>query len=509
MVELVSNRRIVKNTLLLYVRMIFVMAVGLYTSRLVLDALGVEDYGLYTVVGGIVALFAIINNALSAGTSRFITYELGKGEVERLKNTFSAAFAIHAFIAIVVLVLAETVGLWYVNNILVVPVGRIGVANWLYQFAVMASMLSLTQVPYSASIIAHERMGVYAYVGIVEAIFKLIMVIYLTRVKEADRLLFYGAILCIWNVCLQIFYRVYCKRNFVEGTLRLVIDKSYYKSMISFSLWDMLGSMCVTGYSQGVNLLINFFFGVAVNAARGIAMQVENAMTQFSNNFTVAVGPQITKLFSVGETKRMMDLVRGSSRYSFILLATISLPMFVEADYVLGLWLKEVPEFSVVFLRWLILCNLVRGYARPVVQAVHASGNIKWLNLYAGGTSMCLNLPLAYVCYLFGGPPYSCYIICFCINIICNYLELIVLKREVDFSIMKFTKDVYIRGIIIAGMSLTAMYGVYCLISIHPFILLILVCLTSVIVMGIGTYIIGMDKQDRGKVVAFVKSKIR
>lgn len=506
--EITSNKRIAQNTLMLYIRMIFVMAVSLYTSRLVLDILGVEDYGLYSVIGGIVALFAVINGALSSGTSRFITFELGKGNIERLSKTFSASFTIHSLIALIVLLLAETIGLWYVNNILVIPEGRLWVANWLYQFSILTSILSLTQVPYSASIIAHEKMNVYAYVGITEAIFKLLMVVFLSYIVNFDKLLFYGAILCLWNICLQLFYRFYCKRHFVECNLIIVKDKSYYKSMLSFSLWDLIGSMCGTGNSQGINLLINFFFGVTVNAARGIAMQVEMALTQFSNNFTLAVGPQITKLYSVGDTDKMMSLVKESSKYAFLLLATVSLPVFQKAEYILEIWLKEVPEYTVIFLRLLIICYLIRGFARPVVHAVHASGNIKWLNLYSGLTSISLIVPLSYISYLNGLPPYFCYIISAVVYIICNYLELIVLKREVNFSITDYTFNVYMRAGIISIIAYIIMYIVDSLLKIHPFIRLIIVCITCVIIMSLVTYIIGLNAEGRKKVISFIKAKL-
>ncbi|WP_291533170.1 hypothetical protein [Bacteroides sp.] len=503
-----SNRRIAKNTLFLYIRMLFVMAVTLYTSRLVLDALGIEDYGLYNVVGGIVSIFAIINGALSSGSSRFITFELGRGDKERLGKTFSASFLIHTAIALIVFVLAETIGLWYVNNVLVVPEGRLVVANWLYQFSVLTCMLSLTQVPYSACIIAHEEMNIYAFVGIAEAVFKLLMVLFLTTIDSFDRLLFYGAMICGWQISLQFFYRFYCKRKFEECRLRIVNEKHYYKSMLRFSLWDVMGTICITGYAQGINLMINFFFGVVVNAARGIALQVEMAVSQFSNNFMVAVGPQITKLFSLGETEKMMSLVRGSSKYSFLMFCTISLPLFLKIDYVLGLWLKEVPEYSAIFIRCLMLCNMVRAFARPVVLAVHASGNIKWLNLYAGGASILLNLPLSYTAYILGFPPYACYVVCFFVNILCNYLELIVLRRQIPFSIGRYTRMVYMRSLVIVAISMVCMLGVSNITSSYPFFSLVTVCCTSVVTMAVCTYYIGMNKEDRSKIVHYIKSKI-
>ena len=292
-----SNKRIAKNTVFLYFRMILVMGVTLFTSRIVLQALGVEDYGLYNAVGSIVVMFSIINNMLSSGTSRFLTFELGIGDKEKLKKTFGASFAMHSAMAILILMLAETVGLWFLNEKMVIPADRYVAANWLYQFSIVTCILSLTQIPYNATIIAHERMGVYAWVGVVEVTYKLAIVYFLLYVPVPDKLIFYGALYMLWNVSVQVFYRFYCHKNFEEASITIVKDKSLYKKMLSFSLWDTIGAFCATGNSQGANILMNIFFGVTVNAARGVSYQVENAVTQFSNNFMTAVKPQITKTF--------------------------------------------------------------------------------------------------------------------------------------------------------------------------------------------------------------------
>lgn len=267
-----QNTTIAKNTVYLYFRSLLMMAIGLYTSRVVLQALGVSDFGLYNAIGSIVAMFAIINGVLSSGTSRFLTFELGRNDFEKLKKTFGAAFFMHVGMALFLFVLMETVGLWFVNSKMNIPAGREFAANVVYQLSIITCMLTLTQVPYSALIIAHEKMSIYAYVGIAEATFKLALIVALLYVPFGDNLIAYAIILALWSIGLQIFYRFYCYKRFPESHLSLVRDKSIYKDLLTFSFWDVIGAFSANGNSQGVNILINLFFGVTVNAARAVAI---------------------------------------------------------------------------------------------------------------------------------------------------------------------------------------------------------------------------------------------
>jgi O-antigen/teichoic acid export membrane protein len=488
--------------------MLIITGVSLYTSRLILEALGVEDFGLYNVVGGIVALFTIINGALSGGSARFLTFELGRGDWVTLKKTFSASFLIHVFIALLVLLLAETIGLWYVNTYLVFPAGRLTAANWVYQFSIITCMLRLTQVPYSAIIIAHERMNVYAGVSIAEALYKLLLVYVLLYINIIDKLILYGLLVCIGSVLTQLFYRFYCIRKFKECKLMIVKERIVYKKMLSFSLWDVMGSFAVTGNSQGINILINYFFGVVVNAARGIAIQVENAMIMFSNNFMTAVRPQIVKLYAEGRHDKMLSLVFESSKYSYFLLYVIALPVFFETEYILGIWLKEVPEHTVLFLRCIILSRLVRSFATPVVQAVHATGNIKWLNLYGGGTSIALQLPSAYIFFSLGYPAVSTFVIGGVVSVICNILELLVMKKEIHFSILQYVFRVYVAGI---GISIVALLIPLWIYYIFPggFLRLVSICFASVFSVGVLVFSIGIDHETRKKILEIIKQRIK
>jgi O-antigen/teichoic acid export membrane protein len=487
--------------------MLLMMGVNLYASRLVLEALGVDDFGLYNVVGGIVALFTIINGALSTGSARFLTFELGRRNFTALKETFSASFAIHSFIAIIIFVLAETAGLWYVNNYLVVPEGRMGAANWIYQFSIASCMLSLTQVPYSALIIAHERIKIYAWIGMAEALFRLLLVYLLLHANVSDKLIFYGLLVCVWSIALQIYYRFYCVHNFAESRLTIVKDRQIYKTMLSFSLWDVVGHFCLTGNSQGVNVLINYFFGTAVNAACGVASQVERGISIFSNNFMTAAKPQIVKLYAEGSISKMMSLVFKSSKYSYFLLYVVALPVFLEVDYILGIWLKEVPGYAALFIRCSIIVGLIRAFATPIVLAVHATGNIKWLNLYCGGFSVALTLPVTYLFYKAGYPAETSFYVSGVVSIIGNYLELFVMKKEISFSILDYSFRIYGVGLLVTLLSVVPAYYVFQSMD-TSFFRLGLICIISLIATGILVFLIGMDKVDRRNIKMIIYERV-
>lgn len=503
-----NNKRIAKNTVFLYIRMILMMGINLFSSRIVLQVLGVSDYGLYNAVGSIVMMFSMINGMLSSGTSRFITFELGRGNFEKLKNTFGASFILHVCIALIVLVLAETVGLWFLNEKMVIPEGRFETASWLYQFSVVTCMLSLTQVPYSATIIAHERMGVYAWVGVSEATFKLAIVYMLLYVPMFDKLIVYGALLMGWNVALQMFYRCYCYRNFEEARITLVCDKKLYKMILSFSLWDTIGAFCATGNSQGANILMNLFFGVTVNAARGIAYQVENVVTQFSNNFMTAVKPQITKLYAQEKYDEFFHLIFESAKFSFFLLFMVTLPLFLEIDYVLSLWLVEVPEYTGLFIRYIAISRLIRALNTPIMHGVHATGNIKWMNILSGGQSVLLTLPGTYVLYKLGFPPEAVFWVMILTSILGDLFEDISLKKNIDFSFLAFSKQVYLKSIAIALIaSVPAMLVVH---LIEPsFLRLVLTTFVSISSLGCFVYRFGLSTEMRLKVVCQIKKRIK
>ena len=484
------------------------MAIGIYSSRVILQALGVDDYGLYGAIGSIVAMFTIINGVLSVGTSRFLTFELGRKDFEKLRKTFSASLVMHTAMALILLVLLETIGLWFVNSRMNIPSGREFAANVIYQLSILSCMLSLTQVPYTACIIAHEKMDVYAYVGIVEVTFKLLLVILLLYVPFADNLIAYAIILAIWSIGLQIWYRYYCYRRFSETHLMIVKDKAIYKSMLSYSLWDFVGQFCATGNSQGLNILINMFFGVTVNAARTIAFQLENAITQFSNNFMTSVNPQIVKNYAYRNMDRFFQLIYEAGRYSYYLLFMVSLPIFLEADYILQLWLVEVPEYTSLFLRFIIAITLVRVIARPLINGVHATGNVKVLNLTSGVYSAGTFLPAVYVLFKLGFPVWWCFIIQSFNASICTMLEIRALYKQVPFDVKDYLKKVYVWPISVSLIacvpSSLIVYNVE-----SSFVRLCITIIISIVSTLFCVYYLGIDKNTRNKVLNVVNSKIK
>ena len=484
------------------------MAIGIYSSRVILQALGVDDYGLYGAIGSIVAMFTIINGVLSVGTSRFLTFELGRNDFEKLRKTFSASLVMHTAMALILFVLLETIGLWFVNSRMNIPAGREFAANVIYQLSILSCMLSLTQVPYTACIIAHEKMDVYAYVGIVEVTFKLLLVILLLYVPFADNLIAYAIILAIWSIGLQIWYRYYCYRRFSETHLMIVKDKAIYKSMLSYSLWDFVGQFCNTGNSQGLNILINMFFGVTVNAARTIAFQVENAITQFSNNFMTSVNPQIVKNYACGNMDRFFQLIYEAGRYSYYLLFMVSLPIFLESDYILQLWLVEVPEYTSLFLRFIIAITLVKVIARPLINGVHATGNVKVLNLTSGVYSAGTFLPAVYVFFKLGFPVWWCFIIQSFNASICTMLEIRALYKQVPFDVKDYLKKVYVWPISVSLIacvpSSLIVYNVE-----SSFVRLCITIIISIVSTLFCVYYLGIDKKTRNKVLNVVNSKIK
>ena len=501
-----SNKTIAKNTAFLYIRMLLVMIVTFYTSRVILDVLGAEDYGIYNVVGGIVTIMAFLNGALSASTSRFLTYELGKGNRDRLKKTFSASLTLHIGVALLVLFLGETIGLWFFYEKLVIPDERMTAAFWVYQFSIVTTMMNFTQVPFNASLIAHENMPIYAFVGLYEACAKL-AIVYLIKISPIDNLVFYGLLLMINTCAIQLFYRFYTTKKYEECHLILVKDRQLYKTLLGYSGWDMFGNIAVVCQGQGINILLNVFFGPVVNAARAIAVQVQGGVRVFVQNFLVAVRPQVVKSYAENKVDKMYSLTFNAAKFSYILMLALLLPICFEIDFILGVWLGEnTPADTSIFVIIILVTYLVNTYHLSSLMSYHAIGKIKLGNI-VGGSVMIASLPISYIVLKMGAPAYSVFLVIFAVDFTQMFWGWYIVHRYEKFSYLLLIKKVYIPTIIITISGVlppllikTNMEQGWCR--------LIILTITTEVVLLLSTYNIALNKEERHNLIIFIKRKI-
>lgn len=502
-----DNKRIAKNTLFLYFRMMLIMGVALYTSRIVLRVLGVENFGIYNVVGGIVTMFSFLNGSLGASTSRYITFELGRKNFARLNALFNVSLLTHVFIGLIIVLLAETVGLWFFYEKMIIPEDRLNVAFWVYQISILSTFISLTQVPYQAVLIAHENMKIYAYVGIVEAVAKLIVVCCLRSVP-CDKLIAYAVLLFLINISLIIFYRIYCIKHYSESRIRLCKEKSLYKDMFKFAGSDLIGNVSVLAQGQGLNLLLNVFFGPVVNAARAVAYQVQGAVTQFGNNFMAAVRPQIIKLYAAGEIEEMFKLVYMGSNFSFYLLWLLILPLSLEADYVLSLWLGKYPDHSVSFLILVFILCLIQSLKTPRTIILHATGKVFLANVTIGSL-LCLAFPLAYLFLKLGGEPESVFWAANITMFLSEFISVFIVRKYVKYNIGHYLLNVHFRCAVVTAVSFVGPYFLFNRFMEPSFMRLVITCcITTISIMG-TVWIIGMNAEMRLKVKSLIKSKLK
>lgn len=505
-----DNRRIAKNTMFLYVRMILVMLVGLYTSRVVLKTLGVEDYGLYNVVGGVVTMFTYLNASLSSATSRYIILDLGKQDFAHLHKVFNVALFIHVIMAILVIILAETVGLWFFYNKMVIPPERHNAALWVYQFSVITCFFSITQCPYNAEIIAHENFSIYAWIGIITAFMKL-GVVFLLMISPIDRLIFYSMLLCILQISTMVFYRYYCSKEFEECRIerfRLSDDKILLKGMFTYAGWEFIGDSVGFAQGQGLNILLNMFFGPIVNAAYGIASQVQNAIVQLSNNFMLAVKPQIIKQYAVNKIGDMMLLVERSSCFSYYLMWLISFPILLETNYLLTLWLGEFPNHSISFLRLIIVICILQTLAAPRNAVFQASGKIKLPNLTVAPL-MFSALPIAYIALKMGAKAESVFWSTIVITIIADILHAFIMRKYVDFSLKNYFLKVHGRCFLVTVASIIIPLLTFDKFMPQSFLRLITTCVMTTACVGITALYLGMDKLTRANLIKMILSKLK
>ena len=501
-----NNKRIAKNTIFLYVRLLFSMAVSLYTSRVVLHALGVDDFGIYAVVGGFIMLFLFINNGMAGATARFLSFELGTNNQERLKKTFSASLSVHIIIALIILVLGETIGLWYLENKMVIPEGRMIAARWVYQLALLGSLVSITQVPYGAAIISHEKMDVYAYIEILSACLKL-LIVYLLLAGYFDKLILYAILTFCVTVIVTLVYRIYCIRHFEESRYKFSFDKTIIYPIFSYSMWNLFGNMGYTFSKQGINMVLNLFFGVVLNAAYGIASQVGTSISSFSMDFLTAVRPQIVKYYANNEIREMEKLIINATKYSFILLGALSLPAILEMNFVLSVWLKNVPEHAKVFCQLFMVIVIIDVLRINLTTAVGATGKVKRLNILTGTIGVSIPI-IAYLLLLFFKNVYIPMLTTIVMYSMGFFANLFVLKSLIKaFSVGRFLRQIFPPCIAILLVS-----------SILPLFIhssleegwerLILVVLSSVTVIAVLTYFFALSKEMKEKVLGYLNRSL-
>ena len=501
-----NNKRIAKNTIILYARTLFVLAVKLYTSRLILKYLGVTDYGIYNIVASFIAMFTLLNGALTTSIQRFLTYSLGEKNEQKVQSVFSASLTILLFLSLLIVIIAETIGLWYLNYKLNIPADRLEAANWVYQFSILTFVMEVITVPYNSILTAFENFKAFAYFDILNTILSLVLVISISIVSW-DSLIYYGAGLLLIAILIRFLYSLYCHRNYACSHFKIVKDRSLYKSLFSFSFYSFFGNMGSVIGEGGINIVINLFFGVALNATRGISTQVSNAVGGFIRSFTTALNPQITKNYAEGNKERYTKLVFYSAKYSFLLLTLFLVPVMVNVHYILNLWLTKVPPFSEIFVQLMLLQSLIHILFNPITTIVNATGNIKQ---YQIGTFIILvsNIIFIYIVYEVGGAAYIGLFVQCIITFIQLLFSMYVMQKVTHINAFSFFRNVVLHVFFIFVICFIFSFGCkYFLLSIewHPFISF----LSSLIITTTVCLFIGISKKTREKILMLLLKKIK
>lgn len=497
-----KNKRVAKNTFVLYVRMFFILAISLYTSRVILASLGVVDYGLYNVIGGIIAMFSFVSAAMGNSTQRFVVYALGKGDTFLLKSTISSCVLIHFVIGVVIVLLGETIGLWYLHTKMVIPCDRLQAAEWVYQFTIISSFVAVINVPFNAIIIAYEKMAAFAYISVMDCLLKLGVAVSLCYFST-DRLILYGALILGIQLLNRIIYQVYCYRKLPESRVQLIYNKHLFNKMFNFAGWSLIGNIAWIGYTQGLNLLLNLFFGPAVNAARGIAVQVQSAVMSFTLNFQTAINPQITKAYASGDSNRFNTLIFASSRYCFYLMLLVIIPILIETPYLLSLWLKEVPEYTTAFVRLVLIILLIEPLRNPINQAVQSTGEIKTYQI-CEGSILLLIVPVSYIALKLGGSPDIVFYIQLVFFILAHFVRLLVCKKLIRLNLNSYFHDVVVNPLGVALISLSLPLLSFMIMDVHLCSFIVVVLISFISTIGV-IYFYGLKLDEK----IFVRDKIK
>lgn len=482
------------------------MLVSLYTVRVVLNVLGVEDYGINNVVAGFVTMFSFLSAAMTSASQRYFSYDIGKGDNDHLNRTFCVTIIIYIFLCIVVVVVAETAGLWFVLNKMIIPAERRTAAIWVYQFSIISFIMTLITTPYKASIIAHESMDVYAYISIIEVVLKL-AVVFVLQVIPLDRLILYGLLHCIVVIINTLLYRGYAKVKFPECKIHLIWDPVMFKDMLSFSGWNLFGSIAYMLKNQGLNVVLNLFFGPVINASRAVAYQINNAVVTFSQNFITAIRPQIVKKYASEETEKAYSLVYIGSKLSYYLMYIFTLPLCLELNFVLKLWLKKAPDLTLIFTSLVLIDALIDSVNNPVITLLQSTGKIKWYQIIVGGI-LLLNVPVSYVMLRLGYDSYIVFIITIILTVVGSIARLIMAQIYASMKVKDYIYHVYVPCFFVTIFSFIIPYVIRQLLE-ESFLRFVIVVGISVLITLIGIYIFGINKDEKTLVKQIVRNKLR
>ena len=503
-----NNKRIAKNTLFLYARMLITLVVQLYTSRVILDILGASDYGIYNVVGGVVTMFAFLSGTMATATQRFMTYAIGKNDIKDLRETFVTSNMILWGIAIVVIFLVESIGLWMLFEKLNIPVDRLDAAFWVFQLSVVSLFINIISVPYNAAIIAHQKMSVFAGFGLIDIFLRLVIVLMLGTISSYDRLIIYSAAIVILSLMLRIFYAIYCNRHFEEcSNNTMKYNKEKGKLMLSFFGWNTIGAFSYVTKEQGINILINIFFGTIINAARGITAQVTGAVQGFITNFQLAMNPQITTYYAQKDYDNLFSLVKNGAKFSLFLYFVLALPLFLDLDYILNLWLVNVPDHTASFVRLTFILMMTEALSSPVITCLLAIGKVKWYQIIVGGL-LILNLPISYCALKLGYAPEITIQIAIMISIISLLVRLYLLNMYIKFPSKEFILNVVIRSLLVVVISYFLSSLIYENIHLNGIPKLIITCLESWLISVVMIFYFGMNKDERKIILNLVNKYI-
>lgn len=502
-----EHKRIAKNTLYLYLRMILVLGVSLYSSRVLLQSLGVVDLGIYNLIGGIIVSLSFLNSSLAGASSRFITYALGEGIVEKVRAYYATLQFLHLALAILLLVVTQFFAHYLVYSVLDIPVDRADTAFWLLQCSAISAAVSIIAVPDNSLIMAHERMDIYAYIAIGEAMLKLLSVCLLSYL-DADRLLYFGVFTLISQIIIRLAYLIVCRSKFKQERAKPRYDKAIGKEVLGFVGWNASGSLSVIGYTQGINILLNLFFGPVANAARGFAVQIQAAVENIILGFQTAVRPQIIKQYALGNKEEVYKLVLISSKYGFFLTLLLVAPLFTSIEAILRLWLGEVPPYTVGMSVMFLCVELVSPLKIPLLTAIHATGNIRRFQIFEGGI-LLLVIPAAYLLLKFTSiSPSQVIGVYFLTEVIVQIVRLYIVTRSIGLSIRRYTRYLLpVIGVILLSFSIS--WSIQNYIQGINLAAIILRSTSSLLLILVIIYTIGLERNERYQIATLIKSKFK